>query len=337
MSAESKDRKYTVETPFIFINHEKCGVLDYGWQPNNEALIKEIVENYTLNKDTTKLIKVPLPVFEKKDYDLILNELMEHIEKLNALAYKDAATGLLNRHAFKEEMNAIITQRLEALRKNPTEIENPEKYPPVTIAKIDLNYLKTYNDFSYIHGGDVALKYLSDFISEKLRKTDNTENFDTLIRFGGDELVVIMRGCTPEDANKKLKKISEDIAYESLHGEKPCIGINHKGQELPLQVSFAYGCSQLSLKDFTPTGDTKEDIATITNQTTDRASTAEAKNKEVSKKFAGNIIHGVPYCEDREKSLSIVKKYLEHRLNGTHVVKLLQYNGVIYPSNIRMG
>jgi len=312
----TEKRKKQPEIPSIFYNYEKDGVFDYGWKPENDKEIEKIVADYEYNKDTSRFIKKEFKPLSKEDYTAVLTELMSHIEELNKLAWKDAATGLLNRHAFDKEMEAIVKPRIEAYKSGDVEQTDPEKYPPITVAKIDLNYLKAYNDFSYLHGGDVALKYLADFIKKDLRKNDQGQLVDTLVRFGGDELILIMRGCDEKTANARLQKISENIAYESLHGENQCIGKNKDGIKLPLQVSFAYGCAQFDISKFEKREDEQEEIIRTIKGITTAASDAEAKNKETSKKFAANIENGVPYSKDREASLKIVGKYLKFRIEN---------------------
>lgn len=66
---------------------------------------------------------------------------------------------------------------------------------------IDMDYLKAIND-SYGHqAGDAALQHLAQIISQSVRITD------VVARYGGDEFVVLLAGCTP----RGLAIVSEKI------------------------------------------------------------------------------------------------------------------------------
>ncbi|MEI2786654.1 MAG: GGDEF domain-containing protein [Candidatus Nanopelagicales bacterium] len=93
------------------------------------------------------------------------------VRKLRAQATTDALTGVLNRTGF-----ALATRYLN--RETPT-----------TLALIDLDGFKAYND---THGHVAGDRYLTDvarLLQNSLRRTD------VLARFGGDEFVVVMPDC----------------------------------------------------------------------------------------------------------------------------------------------
>lgn len=79
---------------------------------------------------------------------------------------------------------------------------------PATLIMIDIDYFKAVND-KYGHlTGDNVLKYLADYLKKSVRKNDY------VIRFGGEEFLVILNNCTLEEGrmiiNKIRKSISED-------------------------------------------------------------------------------------------------------------------------------
>ena len=70
---------------------------------------------------------------------------------------------------------------------------------------IDLDDFKLYNDTYGHNAGDMALTTTADIIKKCIRKTD------TLIRYGGDEFLLILDGVTHEILNKKLEQIRSMI------------------------------------------------------------------------------------------------------------------------------
>lgn len=226
--------------------------------------------------------------------------IIDQLEQLNQTAYYDKSnTGLFNRNAFDREIETIVKPRLNS--------ENNE--PPVTVAIIDLNYLKPLNDFSYPFAGDVALKYVADYVSTALRKeSPDKNNVDTLFRYGGDEFAVIMRGCDKEQAEKRLDKILKDMAKDSLHGDNKCLGGINK--DITLQTSAAFGCAEVkaNYKD--------QNLHDVIKEIIDTANDGETKNKEYSKKYASNIEGGIPYTLSRSVAEKLVPEYLQAKVNG---------------------
>lgn len=70
---------------------------------------------------------------------------------------------------------------------------------------IDMDYLKVYNDTYGHRAGDHALEMMVNVIRQNIRKTDS------LIRYGGDEFLLILPEISKESFNEKLKKIQEKI------------------------------------------------------------------------------------------------------------------------------
>jgi|GEM_PF-5654922 len=275
----------------LFSGHVNSGVLGYDWVPKeNPALLK------ALNIFAQGLSS--FFDFSKKEYSSITSDLMKRVEYLNEMAWRDHATGRLNRHAFDREINKILDERLTkalatAKENSATKLEDNPDDTKVIIAKLDLNYLKTLNKFSYTHGGDAALKYMADFIYKTLRTKhrageEQQDNLDTMVRYGGDEFVLIMRGCSLDDANARLQKLSKEIAKQSVGGENPCIGRSEDGIEIPIPVSFAFGCTEFSLAGHKVNDDINELKARIILDNVDRAGIEETKNKIVSKRYAGD-------------------------------------------------
>lgn len=71
---------------------------------------------------------------------------------------------------------------------------------------IDLNDFKTINDTHGHNEGDLALKEVSETIMSNLR------NRDLVLRFGGDEFIIILPGSTIEQAEKVMGRIEKQLS-----------------------------------------------------------------------------------------------------------------------------
>lgn len=115
------------------------------------------------------------------DYDAFVSKIAGFSEKL----YLDALTGAHNRRFYEDE----VRKKTEA----------------AGVAMIDLDDFKLYNDTYGHSAGDMALTTTADIIKKCIRKTD------TLIRYGGDEFLLIFDGVTHEILEKKLEQIKSMI------------------------------------------------------------------------------------------------------------------------------
>ena len=106
--------------------------------------------------------------------------------------YADALTGSYNRRYFEDRLKE---QRMDA-----------------GIAMIDLDDLKTYND-TYGHmAGDKVLMTVAEAIISCIRKTDR------LVRYGGDEFLLVMPGIGLEAFIAKLHRIQDVVRNTSVEG-----------------------------------------------------------------------------------------------------------------------
>ena len=107
------------------------------------------------------------------------------IEHYNERLYTDALTGVYNRRYYEDEIK-LLTIR-------------------AGVAVIDLDDFKLYNDLYGHHAGDMALCAATQAILECVRKSD------ILIRYGGDEFLLILPDMSAEYFDKKLEQIHQKI------------------------------------------------------------------------------------------------------------------------------
>ena len=115
--------------------------------------------------------------------------------KLQKLAVTDPLTGLFNRH----QLNTVLEQEMAR------DLRYEKKFGLIII---DIDYFKVIND-NYGHDvGDQVLQQVARVLSQSLR--DN----DTLIRWGGEEFVVIALEVNDNSLINLGNKLRENIESE---------------------------------------------------------------------------------------------------------------------------
>lgn len=131
-------------------------------------------------------------------------KIREYSAYINALAYKDALTGLKNRTAYSEAVEEINR-----------EIKNGEPVFGVMVA--DVNYLKKANDTYGHEAGNELLIRTSKVLTETFKTS-------SVFRIGGDEFAVILRGTEVETYGEMIENLKKSFlsTYITVHdGEIP--------------------------------------------------------------------------------------------------------------------
>ncbi|WP_397449308.1 diguanylate cyclase [Pseudomonas sp. NA-150] len=110
----------------------------------------------------------------------------------NALS-RDSLTGLL-KHADIKERVALEAERAS------------RNSQPVAVVMIDIDNFKAVNDRYGHSAGDKVIRALANLLRQRLRKVD------ILGRYGGEEFLAVLPGCSPEDALKTLDEIRQSFA-----------------------------------------------------------------------------------------------------------------------------
>jgi diguanylate cyclase (GGDEF)-like protein/PAS domain S-box-containing protein len=114
--------------------------------------------------------------------------LSDLVASLDAQARTDQLTGLANRRTWDDE----LPRELARARRNGE---------PLSLAILDLDRFKSYND-TYGHpAGDRLLRGAAAAWSERLRTTD------LIARYGGEEFAVLLPGCDAQAATKVVEHL----------------------------------------------------------------------------------------------------------------------------------
>jgi diguanylate cyclase (GGDEF)-like protein len=109
------------------------------------------------------------------------------------LATRDSLTGLANRRLFDESLQREVarSQRLAT---------------PLSLLVLDVDHFKQVNDTYGHQTGDAVLREVADAL------VANTKNYDVAARYGGDEFVVLLPGCSRDDAMRVAERVRNGIA-----------------------------------------------------------------------------------------------------------------------------
>ncbi|HEY0664372.1 MAG TPA: EAL domain-containing protein [Thiobacillaceae bacterium] len=113
-------------------------------------------------------------------------------ERLQRMALTDPLTGLPNRRAAEERLHA---ERARALREGRG----------FALALLDLDHFKTVNDRFGHAVGDEVLGTVARRFEAGLREGD------WVARWGGEEFLFVLQGCTDEEAARIMERLADEV------------------------------------------------------------------------------------------------------------------------------
>lgn len=119
-------------------------------------------------------------------------KLMKRLSGYDDKLYRDALTGVYNRRFYEERIRHMTRH--------------------AGVAMIDLDDFKLYNDTYGHNAGDMVLDTIVGVIQNTIRKTD------MLIRFGGDEFLLVLPEISEDAFELKLKRIRQHVQETKIVG-----------------------------------------------------------------------------------------------------------------------
>ncbi len=144
----------------------------------------------------------------------LTEQLQKEREKYKHLAEYDHLTGLYTRNFFNE----WILNRSKISKGNEKDV--------LIIMDID-NFKKINDNYGHIHGDEV-LKFVGKTLIDTFREDD------ILVRFGGDEFLIILKNIDLNNAEKVIKRFIDNLSLNNF----------------PHPLSVSYGFSELDYKNY---------------------------------------------------------------------------------------
>jgi diguanylate cyclase (GGDEF)-like protein/PAS domain S-box-containing protein len=132
-------------------------------------------------------------------------------EKINFMSYHDSLTGLYNRRYLEEEMKRLDTAR----------------QLPISLIMADLNGLKLVNDTYGHRTGDQMLRLAADILKSACREED------ILVRWGGDEFIILLPQTSKEEALEIGKRINDFYKDASVKNIPVSIALGVSAKQSP--------------------------------------------------------------------------------------------------------
>jgi diguanylate cyclase (GGDEF)-like protein/PAS domain S-box-containing protein len=197
---------YTIEELFgksyiAFVHKDDVtDTLDIIRESNEASELTVITNRYLCKDGTYKYIEwYRQPVAGKYTYATArdVTEKVKKEEQLLKIAGKDELTGLYNRHY----LNSYLESEIEKAESVNT---------PISMAILDLDHFKLVNDTWGHPVGDEQLKHTAHTVLKVIRKTD------LMIRFGGEEFIIIMPQTDVNSSQIILEKVRAAIENNPL-------------------------------------------------------------------------------------------------------------------------
>ncbi len=151
-----------------------------------------------------------------------------HLERLAHTARHDALTGLLNRAAFEQLLDAATADAA---------------HEPFCALFIDLDRFKQVNDTGGHAAGDALLRDVARLLAAQVRSSD------TVARLGGDEFAVLLRRCDLAQARLIADKLCDAVRAYALDWEGRTHGVGASVGLVVVDASFRDAAGVLRAAD----------------------------------------------------------------------------------------
>jgi diguanylate cyclase (GGDEF)-like protein len=145
------------------------------------------------------------------------------IDNLERLASADPLTGLANRRGGEKDISAEISR---ARRQNT----------PLSCVLLDIDHFKEVNDTFGHQAGDYVLREVSALLRRTVRA------YDILVRWGGEEFLVVLPGVEHQQALKlaeRIRQAIENMPLAGIGGITASVGVAPLGNDFSFDAMFA--------------------------------------------------------------------------------------------------
>jgi len=174
-------------------------------------MLSVVATSSAFNVGSAVLYQIVTLAFQLTLVALVVSQFVSELR--NASRY-DALTGLLNRRAFEEALDAEV-QRSRRLGE------------PFSVLMLDADHFKDINDRDGHAAGDRALQHLGTLLAAHMR------DIDRVGRYGGEEFVVLLPGTGQHDALVTAERLREKVQ-----------GLPPRWQERALPLTVSIGVSE---------------------------------------------------------------------------------------------
>ena len=203
-ATESELRETSIhESLILYANRQTTRIVDISQLLSRKLSISSMFF-YDPNRRIVELEFSASPMIdveaEDVGYVIILKDVSEDRKLRRKLSYEgshDQLTGFLNRGAFEQKFETLVT-------------EDNNTSPQHVLAYLDIDQFRIVNETCGSAAGDLLLKQVSSMIKKQVRKSD------ILARLSGDEFGIIMPFFEMERALQAIQKIIIEIQHSGF-------------------------------------------------------------------------------------------------------------------------
>lgn len=205
-----------------------------GYQGDFEEMAKIAPREFdTLQQRSKQMAKEVRSAIGLRDR---MNDELAHLVDRATRGLQDA-NNQLSQQALIDDLTKLSNRRALWQRISDLEKDQSDSYLPVQVLLFDLDNFKEVNDTLGHAAGDQVLMHVATILEQETREGD------FVVRYGGDEFLVVMHHCTPGSASERAQVIRRAVLSQPIVIEGKTITIH-------MSVGIAESESKLSRPSF---------------------------------------------------------------------------------------